>query len=363
LLGTVREYAAERLAAAGEVRVMTDRHAAWFMANAETAAGAVDPETFVRWAGTEHENLGAALDWYLGQGAQPGLALALAAPLWVYWYQSGRSREGLAWMRRALDAAPADLTISRGLGLRGAASLARSSGDLAVARELGEECLGVYRALGDDAGIASALNGLGATAQTQGDLEGAVRYGLESVEVGSRTPNLRGLAAAQCNLGIALRCVGRRDEADAMFAISLKGFRELGARRGEAAVLNNLAIAARQRRQNARARQLALEALRIYSDLDFAEGMADAVEAVAALEITGGRAAEGLRLYEVAGQERGLIGSVIVTPDERADRAVALAAAIKSLGSSNVQALLASTSNLRLRGVVDELLATHAAGC
>jgi tetratricopeptide (TPR) repeat protein len=232
-----------------------------------------------------------------------------------------------------------------------------------VARELGEECLGVYRALGDDAGIASALNGLGATAQTQGDLEGAVRYGLESVEVGSRTPNLRGLAAAQCNLGIALRCVGRRDEADAMFAISLKGFRELGARRGEAAVLNNLAIAARQRRQNARARQLALEALRIYSDLDFAEGMADAVEAVAALEITGGRAAEGLRLYEVAGQERGLIGSVIVTPDERADRAVALAAAIKSLGSSNVQALLASTSNLRLRGVVDELLATHAAGC
>jgi predicted ATPase/DNA-binding SARP family transcriptional activator len=357
LLETVREYAAERLVASGEERETRDRHAAWFGTTVEAAAGGdVDQETFVGWAAIEHDNLVAALDWYLGEGGQPALAMGLAAPLWVYWYQTGRIMEGLGWLRRALDAAPNKPSASRGLGLRGAASLARSSGDLPLARHLGEECLAILRPLGDDSAVAAALNGLGATAQTQGDFAAAVRYGRESVEVGSRTSNRYGLAASRCNLGIALRCLRRGEEADAMFAMALSGFRELRHRRGEAAALNNLAINARQRGEPDGSRALALEALRIYCDLEFAEGMADAVEAVAALDVAGGRAEEALRLYEVSDLERKRIGSALITPDERADRNAAVAAATESLGSVAALALRHGAAAFRFREVIDELL-------
>lgn len=357
LLETVREYAIEQLVASGDERSARDHHAAWFQHRAEAAErGEIDQETLVRWAGAEHENVAVALDWYLGPGHEPSAALALAAPLWVYWYQSGRIVEGLGRLQQALNAAPPDPIPARALGLRGAASLARSSGDLVLARQLGEECLAAYRWIGDDSGVAGALNGLGATAQTQGDFAAAVGYGRESVEVGARTSNRYGLAASQCNLGIALRCLGSPDEADAMFAVALEGFRELPHRRGEAAALNNLAITARHRGHLERSRSLAVEVLRIYRDLEFAEGMADAMEALAALEVRDGRVAQGLRLYEVAANERGLIGSILITPDERADREAAVAEAVQSVGNEGVLELRGRAKSQSLRSVADELL-------
>jgi hypothetical protein len=141
-----------------------------------------------------------------------------------------------------------------------------------------------------------------------------------------------------------------------MFAMALSGFRELRHRRGEAAALNNLAINARQRGEPDGSRALALEALRIYCDLEFAEGMADAVEAVAALDVAGGRAEEALRLYEVSDLERKRIGSALITPDERADRNAAVAAATESLGSVAALALRHGAAAFRFREVIDELL-------
>ncbi len=357
LLETVREYALERLVASGDEQTARERHAAWFRNRADAAArGEVDQETLIRWAGAEHENIAAALDWYLGLGSQPAAALALAAPLWVYWYQSGRIVEGLERLQQALRAAPVDPIPARALGLRGAASLARSSGELGLARRLGEQCLDVYRSIADDSGVAGALNGLGATAQTQGDFAAAVRYGRESVEVGARTSNRYGLAASQCNLGIALRCVGLPEEADSMFVVALEGFRELPHRRGEAAALNNLAISARHRGDGERSRSLALEALQIYRVLEFAEGMADATEALAALEVHDGRVEQGLRLYEVAANERGLIGSTLITPDERADREAAIAVAMQSIGDDVIRDLRTRAKSESLRSLADELL-------
>ena len=358
LLETVREYALERLFASDDEKTARERHAGWFRNRAAASArGEVDQETLITWAAAEHENVAAALDWYLGPGSEPGAALTLAAPLWVYWYQSGRIVEGLERLQRVLHAAPHDPIPARALGLRGAASLARSSGDLGLARRLGDECLAVYRSIADDSGVAGALNGLGATAQTQGDFAEAVRYGRESVEVGARTSNRYGLAASQCNLGIALRCLGVPEEADAMFVVALEGFRELPHRRGEAAALNNLAITARHRGEGERSRSLAVEALRIYRQLEFAEGMADAIEALAALEVRDGRAERGLRIYEVAANERGLIGSTLITPDERADREAAIAVAMQSVGDEGMRELRTRAKSESLRSIADELLA------
>ena len=66
MLETVREYARERLEASGEADDIRRRHAAWFLALAETAEPELVGPAQERWLDRledEHPNLRAALAW------------------------------------------------------------------------------------------------------------------------------------------------------------------------------------------------------------------------------------------------------------------------------------------------------------
>jgi predicted ATPase/DNA-binding CsgD family transcriptional regulator len=103
MLETIREFAVERLAAAGEDLGVGDRHAGYYLVLAERAERELlgpRPEPPLARLAAEHGNLTAALVWLFERDA--AAAARLAGTLHEYWYASGRWAEGRRWLERAL---------------------------------------------------------------------------------------------------------------------------------------------------------------------------------------------------------------------------------------------------------------------
>jgi len=354
LLETMREYAADRLDEAGEAEVVRGRHARWYQDLAEASGAypgvereaALDPE-----AG----NVRAAIGWCLADGRAPEQALAIAAPIWWYWWIRGASEEGRDWLLRCLDAADPSPTPARALGLRAAAALARATGDYAEAVRLGEECLAASRALDDHLGLAAAFNGLCITEAHRGEYEVALRHADASLEQARAAGSRPGEANSLNNRGTVLRCLGRLAESEEATLAALRGFREAGNRRSEGAALNNLALVALRSGDLARAWEWSLESLALYRALRFAEGQLDAIRVLAAVEVARGRAADGLLLHSVADRERDRLGTAALTVEEAALRESVLGAAGEALGEGRSD-VLARADRTGLDAVIAELL-------
>ncbi len=104
MLETIREYAAAALEAAGEASRMRRAHAAYFLAQAETAEPALrtaDQLTWLKWLTAEHDNLSTALRWAV-DSADTETAIRLTAALGWFWEMRGSRDEATAWLRAAL---------------------------------------------------------------------------------------------------------------------------------------------------------------------------------------------------------------------------------------------------------------------
>ena len=107
LLETVRVYAAERLAEAGEEDQVRDTHARHFVALAERAEPLLRSPEQLRWLdqlATEHDNCSAALRYAIEQ-RQVDLALRLVSSLTWFWVMLDYEGEGGGWAAEALEMA------------------------------------------------------------------------------------------------------------------------------------------------------------------------------------------------------------------------------------------------------------------
>ncbi len=155
----VRQYAAARLADAGEEDLAGRRHARVFLARAE----AVEPMLFAPQA-EQHCDLlefdrpdhDAALGWLLASGAVED-AQRLAAALYFFWYTRGLFINGLRWLRAALSA---EGEVGPRVRLRtevGLAQLAFIAGDYVASFTAFESALPAARLDGDDVVLARCL--------------------------------------------------------------------------------------------------------------------------------------------------------------------------------------------------------------
>jgi predicted ATPase/DNA-binding SARP family transcriptional activator len=99
MLETIRQYAAGRLAEAGNAGPARRRHAEAFLMLAER-------ERDLAVLSREHDNFRAALSWSLSHDGETGPRLARA--LGGFWLARGFLQEGQDWLERALATAPAD---------------------------------------------------------------------------------------------------------------------------------------------------------------------------------------------------------------------------------------------------------------
>ena len=137
LLETIREFAAERLAARGgqHVQAVRNAHADYFLQLASAAAPALNrggrdqPECLDRLAG-EHDNLRAAAGTLLDHGRLTD-GLRMTRHLRQFWDMRGHFREGATITQSFLDDAdPADSPHDYGMALCTAADMYESLGDL-----------------------------------------------------------------------------------------------------------------------------------------------------------------------------------------------------------------------------------------
>jgi predicted ATPase len=157
MLVTIAEFAAARLADAGDEAATKRRHADAYLALAEAAAPSLTGWDQGRWLDRlerDHDNLRAAFDRCLldGDGEH---ALRFAAALWRFWQIRGHLDEGARRVGQALRMGHPDLSL-RARALEAAGGIAWWRGEIAQARDLYQEALDIVLPTGDLAATANA---------------------------------------------------------------------------------------------------------------------------------------------------------------------------------------------------------------
>jgi DNA-binding CsgD family transcriptional regulator/Tfp pilus assembly protein PilF len=183
LLDTIREYAAERLAAAGEEGALSLRHRDCILTLVEERAAAMFDRGELPWPVrremfrrgiAEYGNFRIALKTSLAQG-DPETGLRLCVGLRSMWVPHGDAREAATWLDRFLVLSPGQSSsrmLGRALALR--AEIAFDLQDYNKLERCARESLELSRASGDNAPVPVALRVMGQAAMRKGQFDDAV---------------------------------------------------------------------------------------------------------------------------------------------------------------------------------------------
>jgi len=291
MLETIRAYSREKLTAAGEEAAVRGRHLRWYLDLAEEAEPALQGPEQVTWLDRlemEHDNLRAALEWCRDAGGDKEAGVRLAGALHRFWARRGYLSEGREQIGVALTRAPDAPTAFRAKALYAAAVLAFDQGDYGRAQALGEESLAIFRTLGDDLGVALALNVLAIVARNRGDFDGANRLVDDSETVSRRSHYNRALAEALNIRGTTARRQRNYNGAREILEGALQLWRETGDKSGLAAVLAHLGIVARYQGDFERSRTLLEESLALRRELGDRRNVALALSDLATVALLQG---------------------------------------------------------------------------
>jgi len=264
LLDMVRDYAAERAAAAGELTEGRRRHARVLAGLAQQIAPDLIGRGLAEAAGRLDDvagDLGTALAFAAGEDPHTALRIAAALPRW--WRFRGRDVSGRQWLRRLLAdprTADADPEV-RAWAKVGAAQLAIEHG--AGAEEIDSAVAAVteFERLGSVAGQLTAHTQLAAMWMTTGSYDEARRHGEAALDLARRTGKTRDIAVAENNLTWHEIREGDLPAARRRLAAADQLASECGEERLRAVALANLAEVARLDGRPAEAERLGRQAL------------------------------------------------------------------------------------------------------
>ncbi len=340
MLGTIREYALERLEESGEAAALQRRHAEYYLALVEEAEPHLTSAERWDWLArldAEHDNLRAALEW--SSAANEGeIVCRLVGGLGWFWFLRGYLSEGRAWADTALKlAASDDRSIRRARVLHWAAGMAFAQGDYRAARAPVEESVAIFREQDDkrELGLTLIILGLALAGLAEGEAARAAlqeSIGLFRGEardpwgeafalycLGDLTRNMGDLAAArtayeeslasfqdledQWGRAVLLHALGMIEDAEgdytaarSLYTASEGLFREMGDRWDLARVLVALEGVALHEGDYARAQALCEESLDLSRDLGNKNGMLRSLEGLARIALAQGDAERAARL-------------------------------------------------------------------
>jgi tetratricopeptide (TPR) repeat protein len=261
----------------------------------------------------EHDNFRAAFDW-LAANREVEWALRLGAALHRFWEIRDHLEEGRKRLQAVLNLDSA--AVRSRVGARAvfaAASLVACQGDYAAARDLHEQCLGIYRELGEKRGVAATLNLLAVEALFQGDTATARSLFEENVAIWRELGDAAAVARSLGNLANVLKAGGDHVRAHAFYEESLGIFQKLGDLAGVAYALNQLGDEARDNNDYAGARSFYGQSLSRFRALDDKRGIGMSLADLGNLARTTGHHAsahclyvESLEVFRESGQRRGI---------------------------------------------------------
>jgi len=317
LLEPIRQYAVERLEAAGEQAAVRARHAGYFLALAEAAepelTGAAAHEWYERLQ-RDLGNLRAALDWGLGDDGDDETAPRLLSALWRFAQTRGHIREAAEWADRVVARLPDRVPAAVRARAHYAVGVVFGALGRKDAIDQVKLALDLFTEQDDRLGMAWALNDLGwltLTIDAAGPAQAAVYY-LASVEHKRAIGNAWDLAITLTNLGEVARMSGDYEAAEAYFTevIELPG--AIGDKQtGD--VLHNLGHLALHRHEVSRAESRFREGLALHARLGYRRGAAECLAGLASVHVVRGEAERATVLF---GASAGLLDAAGVRLDE-----------------------------------------------
>jgi DNA-binding CsgD family transcriptional regulator len=342
MLEMIREYAVERLVESGEEAVVRARHAAHFLALAESASADVEGPHQVAALDRmerEHDNLRAALGGAIERG-EVERALRFGQALFRLWYVRGYRDEGRIRLANLLDFArrsgwaqtPAFLALlwdAARLEVRKAAISAIRQEAIALAAALGDhgaqdDWLGELgarrledgdhasvlaqamrrlkeaRRRGDAYELAFALYRIGEGLLRQGELDAAGPFLAEMLAAYTAIGYPQRIARSHHLLGLCSHHSGDLATARAELEQSLSGFQQVGYRNGVGDVLASLGALALDAGDQEAARVFLADGVALLHELGSRDDLALALDSVAALAAARGEGAPALRLAGAA---------------------------------------------------------------
>jgi predicted ATPase len=267
LFETIRDYARERLRENGQWNEARGRHAAHFLALAQSAAGLEGPEQLA-WLDrleAEHDNLSAAMTWFLDQG-KPGPAYHLGDLTWRFWWFRGHAEELAGYARRIVAMGERMPPDQGGFAHVGLGFTLIASGRPAEARTLFEQALALFRRLGDKSGVAIATSAIGRLAILDQDYTRAGKLLRESLALQQELGHDESIALAYNYLGQIPLSQGDNDAAARLFGQGLVAARRVPDRLPLLVSLYNLALSRQAGQDPDGAAELLLEGLSVASD-------------------------------------------------------------------------------------------------
>jgi non-specific serine/threonine protein kinase len=268
-----REYALQRLRAAGEEEACHRRHAAYFALLSEGAWSEVPgqraQEAFLL---QDVPNVRAAIQWAEEQ-QEVALGLQLARFSWGGWFSQGQINEAEGLLERMLalswQSGKQEVPFgSRAVALYAFGQSLLRRGKTERAEAVAREALERAQRSGDHCGICSALAILGQIAQRSGNLDEAATFLVESDEHArlGEYPDLRGFTLR--NLAELARMQGDLARATTLYEEALAVARATGMTFGVALIMTMLGHLARQQQNYAQAKARYREGLTLLRAFD-----------------------------------------------------------------------------------------------
>jgi predicted ATPase/class 3 adenylate cyclase len=329
LLETLRQYAAEKLRAAGEEERLPRRHCAWFAAlvERETAQlrGPGQVNAFAQLE-LEYENLRAALDWCETEPGSCAVAAQIADDLGWFWELRGHVREGRERLDRLL-ALVSGRTEARARALSAAGLLAHHVGEYAHAAALLDESIEIWRELGDQRGTAIALARFGQLEQSCGNYDRAWTLLEESRALFREVGAESGIdAPVAVFLAQVAKNRGDHERAISLFEDCLRAALGQGDTHAAASALRSLGELTQMRGDYERAAARLAESLRLLRELDDRSCAGTTLDSLAVLSAAHGDPKRAARLFAAAQASREAQSLTLPPPEqERLNQAAAAA--------------------------------------
>jgi predicted ATPase len=333
MLAVVRDYALDRLRAAGEEAAVQRGFAAWLVAFTEAASPFGTEQ--VRWIDafeSERRNVLAALQQARDAGDDDTL-LRLCAGIAPLWEVHGHLAEGAHWLDHALARTAGVVSPARAEALAVAAHLARARLDFDTARALLDEALRIGEELGDPRRRARRLKDLGIVAGESDDHETARAFFRKAITGFRSVGDRLGEAQALNNLALSTESSGDVRGSLAMYAEALPVLREIGDMLSVARLLNNVGGALERLGSHDLARDTMLRALARYRRLASRWDLTDSLEHLAPAILAAGDAPLAARLLGAAEALREQLGAPAAPYLDRT-RSANAAAVREALGAS-----------------------------
>ena len=315
MLETIREYAAERLAASGELQEVVSRHTEHYAALSQRYATTDTILTGMLEA--ESGNLRAATvrARELGDGH---LILRLAAGALTAVFQgAGSLAAAREFVALGLEVESEEGQL-RARGLTLLSFIAYREGDYETAMDAAHQAVELAREIGNDLELANAIVGIGAVAAARGDHLEGVRRMEEARTVYRRIGNRSGEGVALANLGDFAASAGEHERAAELFREALDVFAEVHDAFGEAHARINLAAACVHLVRLDEAAEHARWCLRRYQRLGDDLGVGTGFQVMAGVALARADHDAAARLLGAADAARDAIGAVL-EPTERAE--------------------------------------------